>query len=109
MRLAVEWSSSKNEGCRNWQTKTQVGAYLGALDVNDLPEFVEDGVNGLLVGLNDEKALADALGRLAIDKQLRVSLGASARQWARGNLEMKLVLDRLDGLYQRCVERRRRT
>ena len=71
-----------------------------------LPEFVESGVNGLLVELNDDRGLAGAIGRLADEPQLRASLGERSRQWALGNLEMGLVLERLDGLYARCLERR---
>lgn len=72
-----------------------------------LPEFVEDGVNGLLVELNDDRALADAVLRLADEPQLRGSLGASARRWARGNLEMGLLLASLDELYGRCCSMRK--
>ncbi len=72
-----------------------------------LPEFVEGGVNGLLVELNDDCALAGAIARLADKPELRASLGSSAHQWARGNLEMGLVLERLDGLYTRCLEGRK--
>jgi glycosyltransferase involved in cell wall biosynthesis len=66
-----------------------------------LPEFVSDGVNGLLVELNDDAELAGAIERLADNLDLRISLGRSAREWARSNLEMNLVLDRLDELYGR--------
>ncbi len=69
-----------------------------------LPEFVEDGVNGLLVELNDERVLAGAIESLADSPELRASLGASSRQWALANLEMGLVLDRLDELYRRCLK-----
>lgn len=72
-----------------------------------LPEFVADGVNGLLVELNDERALAAAISRLADDPLLRAELGARAREWARGSLAMNLVLDRLDDLYRRCLEQRK--
>jgi glycosyltransferase involved in cell wall biosynthesis len=68
-----------------------------------LPEFVEDGVNGLLVELNDERALAGAIEHLADSPELRISLGASSRKWALANLEMGLVLDRLDELYARYL------
>ena len=71
-----------------------------------LPEFVEHGTNGLLVELNDEQALADAISSLAQDSPLRNSLGQSARTWARGNLEMNIVLDGLDELYNRCIEQK---
>ena len=67
-----------------------------------LPEFVSDGVNGLLVELNDERALAGAIEKLADQPELRFSLGTSSRQWALANLEMSFVLERLDELYRKC-------
>ncbi len=44
-----------------------------------IPEIVESGVSGLLVGPGDVEALADALERLAGDPFLRVRLGEAAR------------------------------
>lgn len=43
------------------------------------PEFIEDGVHGVLVPPGDPAALADALARLAADPELRRRLGAAAR------------------------------
>ena len=69
-----------------------------------LPEFVEHGTNGLMVELNDDGALAEAIARLADNAELRAEIGSRARDWARNNLEMNLVLDRLDELYDRCIK-----
>lgn len=43
-------------------------------------ELVEDGVNGLVVPVNDAVALASALCRLASDGELRSRLGEAARE-----------------------------
>lgn len=45
-------------------------------------EIIEEGVTGLLVPPGDAGALADALQRLATDRQLRVNLGEQARKSA---------------------------
>jgi len=43
---------------------------------------VEDGVNGLLVPPNDERALEEALARLIGSRELRARLGRAARSRA---------------------------
>jgi glycosyltransferase involved in cell wall biosynthesis len=43
-------------------------------------ELVEDGVTGLVVPVNDATALAQALRRLARDRELRRRLGEAARE-----------------------------
>jgi glycosyltransferase involved in cell wall biosynthesis len=43
-------------------------------------ELVQDGVTGLVVPVNDARALAAALHRLASDEALRRRLGAAARE-----------------------------
>jgi glycosyltransferase involved in cell wall biosynthesis len=45
-------------------------------------EFVRSGIDGLVVPVADEEALADALRRLAVDADLRVRLGTEARATA---------------------------
>ena len=42
-------------------------------------EVVEDGVNGILVPQGDPRALADALQRLVLDKELRLRMGREGR------------------------------
>ena len=44
-----------------------------------VPEMVDDGKTGLLVPPGDPAALADALGRLAGEPELRATLGAAGR------------------------------
>lgn len=55
------------------------GAAIVATDVLGTRQLIDDGVNGLLVPLDDAQALADALHRLDLDDDLRRSL-------ARGGL-----------------------
>lgn len=47
-----------------------------------LPEFVPDGVAGLLVPENNSMALADALLRVLTDRPLQMRLSAGAREYA---------------------------
>jgi glycosyltransferase involved in cell wall biosynthesis len=50
-----------------------------ATDVTGIPELVRDGETGLLVPEGDPEALADALGRILDDVDLRRELSRSAR------------------------------
>ena len=51
-----------------------------ASHVGGMPDIVEDERTGLLVDANDAVALAEALQRLATDRELRQSLGRAGRQ-----------------------------
>jgi glycosyltransferase involved in cell wall biosynthesis len=43
-------------------------------------ELVENGISGLIVPAGDDGALADAIGRLAADPELRARMGRAARE-----------------------------
>ncbi len=47
-----------------------------------IPDIVEDGVTGLLVGAGDTAGLADAIERIVTDRALAVGLGAAAAEAA---------------------------
>ena len=46
----------------------------------DIPDVVEDGVNGFLIDPDDPQGLADALVRVLSDRALAERLGAAARR-----------------------------
>ncbi len=77
-----------------------VAARAGAL-----PEFISHGETGLLVPPADPEALAESLLRLAEDAFLRDTLGRQARSWAVENLSLERCLDRLDNLYNECLNK----
>lgn len=56
------------------------GAPVVTTRVSGLPELVDDGVEGVLVGERDVQALADALARLLGDAALRARLAEAARR-----------------------------
>lgn len=55
------------------------GLPVVASRLSGIPELVTHGVSGLLVPPGDDAALADALGTLAADSDLRARLGAAGR------------------------------
>ena len=63
------------------------GCALVTTPVSGIPELVVDGESGLLVPEQDERALADALARLAGDPELRMRLAEGAG---------RVVADRFD-------------
>lgn len=58
--------------------------------VGGMPDLVDEGVNGFLVDLDDDAALADRIRRLAQDPALGQRLGAAGRD----KLEKKWTMDR---------------
>ena len=59
---------------------TSVGLPIVATAVGGVPQVLTDGVDGLVVPPGDPVALADALGRVVSDPDLRRRLGAAAKQ-----------------------------
>jgi glycosyltransferase involved in cell wall biosynthesis len=49
-------------------------------DSGGSPELVVDGVSGIVVPVNDSRAIADAIGRLYRDGEFRYRLGCAARE-----------------------------
>jgi glycosyltransferase involved in cell wall biosynthesis len=63
-----------------------------------IPEYLEDGVHGLLIAPGDAAALAVAIDRLMNDPALRRRLGAAARLRAR-DYDWNVMTGRLGELY----------
>jgi glycosyltransferase involved in cell wall biosynthesis len=67
-----------------------------------MSEYVDDGVNGLLVPVGDERALRQALQRVVEDEALRTVLGAKAREVASERFTQRrmwgAIADELKGL-----------
>jgi glycosyltransferase involved in cell wall biosynthesis len=64
-------------------------------DAGGMPEVVEDGVDGLIVPRRDPRALADAIGVLAVHADTRAAMGARARAKA-GRFDTGPHLDRIE-------------
>lgn len=63
-----------------------------------IPEYLVDGVHGLLVAPGDATALAGAIARSIADPELRLRLGAAARRRAQ-EYDWSVVGKRLQDLY----------
>lgn len=65
------------------------GVPVVATRVMGVPELVRDGVNGLLVPPARPDALADALGRLAVDRALRDELSGRGRETVLAEFDVR--------------------
>ena len=79
------------------------GLPVVATTVGSLPEFVQDGVSGLLVPPNDPPALAAAMRRVLLDPALRDRLSSGADALARTVLSWDEVAGRHYDLYTELV------
>jgi glycosyltransferase involved in cell wall biosynthesis len=75
------------------------GMAVVATGVGGVPDVVEDGESALVVPPGDPEALANALGRLAADPELRTRLGRAARARA-AELGPDRLAERIDVLYR---------
>ena len=78
------------------------GAPIVASAVGGIPEILQDGVSGLLVAPSNPPALAGALQRILDDRELARALGDAARARQRSEYDLKVVMARLEDLYERC-------
>ncbi|MCU1678909.1 MAG: putative Glycosyl transferase group 1, partial [Frankiales bacterium] len=70
------------------------------------PEFVTDGVEGLLVPPRDPAALADALTRLLDDPPRRVEMGRQGQKRMTAEFGHERAVERFVALYDELLERR---
>jgi N-acetyl-alpha-D-glucosaminyl L-malate synthase BshA len=70
-------------------------------DVGGIPEVVESGKSGLLVGPGDPDALARGVEALLADPALRARMGAEARRRARALFSADAIVPRYEALYRR--------
>lgn len=72
--------SSVSEGLSNATLEAMAtGLPVVTTDCGGMREAVSDGVEGFVVPIRDVKRMAAALGRLAEDSELRIRMGAAAR------------------------------
>lgn len=80
------------------------GLPLVTTDVPGCREVVTDGVEGLLVPARDPAALAEAIGRLAADPELRKRMGIAARAKALACFDERIVISQVLAVYCELVE-----
>jgi glycosyltransferase involved in cell wall biosynthesis len=81
------------------------GLPVVATAVGGIPEVVKDGYNGFLIPPGDVPVLAEKLGLLTADPQLRHTMGQRSRQIAEQELDVKPYVQRLLALYKKLEMR----
>jgi glycosyltransferase involved in cell wall biosynthesis len=76
-----------------------------ATDVRGSRQVVEPGVTGLLVPTHDSRALADAIGALAVDPERRLRMGAAGREKALREFDQQRCIDLTLSVYRRLMAR----
>ena len=71
--------------------------------VGGVPEVLRDGETGLLVPPGDPTALADAIIRLAGDRELCLQMGKAGRDFVAANYRWEHSLDCMHALYERII------
>lgn len=61
-----------------------------------IPEFIEDGVHGVLVPPGQPRALAEAIAALAADPERRASMAAAAYERLRSSFRLEAGIEALD-------------
>lgn len=83
------------------------GVPVIATRVGSVPEAVIDGVTGLLVQPGKTDALANAIIRMAGDRDWARSLGAAGREHAARHFSVRAMTASYIGLYRRALSTRR--
>jgi L-malate glycosyltransferase len=83
------------------------GLPVVASRVGGNPELVTGERTGLLIPAHDTDALANAIGRLLGDRDLREQLGREARRFAESNFTSRQMRQRHEDLYRELLERKR--
>jgi glycosyltransferase involved in cell wall biosynthesis len=82
------------------------GLPIVATDIGPWRELVDQERHGLLVPVDDEAALSTALLRLLRDPQLRIRMGAAARERALAEFDVSLSIARVEALYDEALAAR---
>lgn len=69
-------------------------------DVGSISEYVKDGENGLLIGLRDAAAIAEAVKRLDDNRVLMMKMSETAWQTLRNRLTPKKYIEKLNMIYR---------
>jgi glycosyltransferase involved in cell wall biosynthesis len=92
--------SSKHEGHPIGTVEAMAsGLPVVATNVAGLRDIVQDGINGLLVELEDAEGLAGGLRKLVLDADLRSSMGRAGRK----NVEKDFSIQQCAKLYEKSL------
>ncbi|MFZ6016081.1 MAG: glycosyltransferase family 4 protein [Nitrospirota bacterium] len=80
-----------------------VGCSVIATAIPGNNEVITDGEHGCLVPPGDSNALASAIEKIILNKQLREQMGNSARKRAEEHFSLKKHIEQMENLYKRLL------
>ena len=81
------------------------GKAIVATTAGGIPEFIQDGHNGLLVAVEDSHALAEKIDRLLRDKDLRERIGRNGRMVVEAQYDYDKLVIRYEELFKEQIRR----
>jgi glycosyltransferase involved in cell wall biosynthesis len=100
-------SASEAEGLPNAVLEAAAaGLGIAATAAGGTVEIIEDGRTGILVPINDDAALRDAMIRLACDPGLRHRLGSAARDDVAARFGVDRFIQETGDMYEEMARRR---
>ncbi len=79
------------------------GLPVVATNVHGMPDAVQNRVTGILVPPSDPGALAEAIGRLVEDAELRASLGTAGRKYVERHYDWTQNATQMASIYERLL------
>lgn len=85
-----------------WEAMS-MGKAIVTTDVGSVRQYIEDGVSGFIVPIQDSKALSEKVELLLDNPALRQKMGAEARIVAQKNLDLSLAAQKHAFFYRRIL------
>lgn len=99
-RAAVYCLPSKNEGLPMSVLEAMArGIPTVATPVGGIPQVINDGVDGVVIPVDNHQALAVALNHLLESSELRKEMGTLARKKILSSFDINLLLSEILGIY----------
>ncbi len=99
--------SSEQEGLPNALLEAMSAAKPSVVTTaGGMKEVVQDGVTGFIVPVGDSAALARAMKKLIIDKELSRSMGKAAREYIEKNFSIQATVRVWENLYRGLVQKK---
>ncbi len=80
-----------------------IGKPVVATDVGGLPEIIEDNRTGLLIPKEDPAAIAEAIIKIADDKELARRLAREGRAKVLKDFTLEGMIDKTEAVYRRVL------
>jgi colanic acid/amylovoran biosynthesis glycosyltransferase len=98
--------SSLSEGISNAVLEgMSCGLPIVTTDCGGMREAVEDGIEGFVIPIWDEDAMAKALERLAVDKDLRIRMGTAGRKRIMAAFRLDQQIADFNGLIHKTARK----